>query len=188
MDRFHFVKHIYSFITPQSLAYDRNHGAIPQISCAKHSIRIDGEVPNSYEVSVKQLATEFAQHEVTCVLSCAGNRRHTMLTMLREVDGIDWGDAAVMNCIWKGPRVRDVLARAGVTHDDKLQRGKKMHACFSSYQVPCQDDSWFGGNVELEKCTDEHGEVILGLEVSNIHAYMVMKLTLEVFVAFVPYL
>lgn len=216
-----------SFITPQSLAYDRNHSSrIPQIQAnTNHLVHIDGQVSNPYSVSVEQLATEFAQHEVTCALTCAGNRRHTMRTMLKEVEGIDWGDGAIMNCTWRGPRVRDVLERAGIScrsvtghgglNEDGYGIGngngngefqqyqqsqglgsgsgsadqdssgglegkqgqdeggkkniymnmKKLHACFSSYQVRCQDDSWFGGSVELGRCMDLNGDVILGLEV-----------------------
>jgi len=37
-----------------------------------------------------------------------------MRTFLKEVDGIDWGDGAVMNWRWRGPRLRDVLLKVGV--------------------------------------------------------------------------
>lgn len=101
--------------------------------------------------------------------------------MLKEVEGIDWGDAAVMNCRWKGPRLRDVLHRAGVLRQGQAQSrtktdtevgtgagteaGSPLHVAFSSYQVPCQDDTWFGGSVELERGLSEDAEVILALEV-----------------------
>lgn len=91
-----------------------------------------------------------------------------MRTLLKEVDGVDWGDAAVMNCTWKGPRLRDVLLRTGMAEDeDKVQwaRGRWMHVCFSSYQVRCQEDKWFGGSVELGRCLAEEGDAILALEV-----------------------
>lgn len=96
-----------------------------------------------------------------------------MRTMLKEVEGIDWGDAAVMNCRWKGPRLRDVLHRAGVLRQGQAQSrtktdteaGSPLYVAFSSYQVPCQDDTWFGGSVELERGLSEDAEVILALEV-----------------------
>lgn len=156
------------FITPNSISYDRNHGPVPHLSADTHTVQIDGLVANPIRLSVHQLATDFPQHEVWCALECAGNRRHTMRTMLKEVEGIDWGDAAVMNCRWKGPRLRDVLHRAGVRQDQAQSRteaGSPLHVAFSSYQVPCQDDKWFGGSVELERGLSEDAEVILALEV-----------------------
>ncbi|RDW92868.1 putative sulfite oxidase [Aspergillus mulundensis] len=151
-----------SFITPSSKSYNRNHGPIPHLSAETHTVNVDGLVATPLRLSVHQLATEFPQHEVLCALECAGNRRHTMRTMLKEVEGIDWGDAAVMNCKWRGPRLRDVLRRAGV------EQGRKgLHAAFSSFQVQCQEDKWFGGSVELERALDEKADVILALEMNG---------------------
>jgi sulfite oxidase len=86
-----------------------------------------------------------------------------MRTLLKEVQGIDWMDCAVMNCKWKGPRLRDVLLRAGV--DEK--RKDDLHVAFSCYQVECQEDRWYGGSVGLGRCLSEDAEVILALEVSQ---------------------
>lgn len=91
-----------------------------------------------------------------------------MRTMLKEVEGIDWDDAAVMNCEWKGPRLRDVLMKAGVT-----ETGPGSHVAFSSYQVKCQNDDWFGGSIPLERCMSEDGEAILALEVIISHLHSV---------------
>jgi len=40
-----------------------------------------------------------------------------MRTLLKEVQGIDWFDGAVMNCVWKGPRLRDVILAAGLSSE-----------------------------------------------------------------------
>lgn len=85
--------------------------------------------------------------------------------MLQEVEGIDWGDAAVMNCKWKGPRIRDVLLRAGL-RDEAADPDREMHVAFACYQVRCQDDDYFGSSVTLERCMREDGDAILALEVS----------------------
>ncbi|KAL4747321.1 hypothetical protein BDW72DRAFT_206547 [Aspergillus terricola var. indicus] len=153
-----------SFITPSSTSYDRNHGPIPHLSADTHTIEVDGLVATPIRLSVHQLATEFPQHEVLCALECAGNRRHTMRTMLKEVEGIDWGDAAIMNCKWRGPGLRDVLHRAGV---DQYKGRPGLHVAFSSFQVQCQEDRWFGGSVELERGLDEEADVILALEMND---------------------
>lgn len=83
-----------------------------------------------------------------------------MRTLLGEVQGIDWMDGAVMNCKWKGPRLRDVLLKAG------LKEIKDRHVAFSCYQVECQDDGWYGGSIGLERCMSADSDVILALEVS----------------------
>lgn len=111
-----------------------------------------------------QLRSEFPQHEIECALQCAGNRRHTMRTMLKEVDGIDWGDGAVMNCRWRGPRLRDVLLAVGVKDSGK----EDMQVAFASYQVKVQNDDWFGGSIPLARCMREDAEAILALEVSSL--------------------
>lgn len=91
-----------------------------------------------------------------------------MRTQLKEVQGIDWLDGAAMNCKWKGPRLRDLLITAGVhlgQEGAEKKKKKKRYVSFECYQVECQDDTWFGGSVELERCMSLDDEVILALEV-----------------------
>ena len=87
-----------------------------------------------------------------------------MRTKLKEVKGIDWFDGAVMNCRWRGPRLRDVLLKSGV----KIPRDKwsSAHVAFACFQTPCQDDEWYGASIELERAMREDADVILALEVS----------------------
>ncbi|KAL0934576.1 sulfite oxidase [Colletotrichum truncatum] len=139
-------------------AYNRNHGSIPEIGRDSHRVLVDGEVRTPLSLTVDDLASMFPQHEVTCVLQCAGNRRHTMRTWLKEVDGIDWGDAAIMNCSWRGPRLMDILKFAGV---EVVEDG---HVAFSCYQAETEKDSWYGASIELERAMDESREIVLALE------------------------
>lgn len=111
-------------------------------------------------LSTCDLSTLFPQHDVVCALQCAGNRRHTMRTRQKEVEGIDWGDAAVMNCRWRGPRLRDVLLRAGVNVGQ--QDG---HIVFACYQTEVQEDNWYEASIELDRGLSVDAEVILALEV-----------------------
>jgi sulfite oxidase len=168
----------YSFLTPQDTSYDRNHGPIPHINGKGHSIRIDGLVKNPLSLTLNQLRSEFAQHEVTCVLECAGNRRHTMRTLMKEVQGIDWGDAAIMNCKWKGPRLRDVLLHAGLSLDS-ASSDRQFHVAFASYQGKCQDDAWFEVSVPLEICLQEEREAVLALEVGDSLVYLLYSTVLD---------
>lgn len=89
-----------------------------------------------------------------------------MRTLMKEVQGIDWGDAAIMNCKWKGPRLRDVLLRAGLrVHSTETNR--ELHVAFACYKAKCQDDDWFEASVPLEVCLQVEREAILALEVGT---------------------
>lgn len=158
---------IHSFLTPQDISYDRNHGPIPHLADERHSVYVNGLVMNPVMLTVEQLRVEFDQHEVTCALECAGNRRHAMRTLLKEVQGIDWGDAAVMNCKWKGPRLRDILLRAGL-NAESADTNRSFHVAFACWQQTCQDDDYYETSVPLRDCMQIDRDAILALEVGNV--------------------
>ncbi|KAI9658612.1 MAG: H(+)-transporting V1 sector ATPase subunit A [Bathelium mastoideum] len=153
-----------SFFTREG--YDRNHGGIPHLDASTHTVRVDGAVQNELNLSIDQLRNDFEQHEVICVLQCAGNRRHAMRTRLSEVQGIDWGDGAVMNCKWRGPLLRDVLNRAIVKVDPGVST-EQAHVAFACSVQQCQEDSWYGGSIKLDRALREDADVILALEQMN---------------------
>src|SRR6476661_784546 len=51
------------------------------------------------------------QMEVAAVCQCSGNRRGLSTP---HVPGVEWGYGAMGNAVWRGPRLKDVLAKAGV--------------------------------------------------------------------------
>ena len=146
---------------------DRNNGPIPHLDPGTHTLQIDGSVSSPVNLNISQLKNDYPQHEVLCALQCAGNRRHTMRTLLKEVQGIDWFDAAVMNCTWKGPRVRDLLLKPGIKDDLKEHDGWRGHVAFSSYETYCQDDKWYGGSIPLSRAMANDGDCILALEMNG---------------------
>ena len=84
-----------------------------------------------------------------------------MRTLLKEVQGIDWGDGAVMNCRWRGPKLRDVLTRVGVSTVDH----DGYHVAFACLQTKTQEDDWYGGSIELWRALKDGADVIIALEV-----------------------
>lgn len=84
-----------------------------------------------------------------------------MRTLLKEVNGIDWGDGAVMNCKWRGPKLRDVLNDAGVNVRDI----GRAHVAFSCYKTQVQDSEWYGGSIELDRALRDSADVLIALEV-----------------------
>lgn len=151
---------VQSFITSADDGYDRNHCLNPSIDAKTHRVTVDGAVQTSLSLSIENLQSDYDQHSVVCALQCAGNRRHTMRTSIKEVNGLDWFDGAVMNCKWTGPRLCDVLNRAGVA----LNEG---HVAFACYAAECQEDTWYGASIPLARAMEKDMDVILALQMND---------------------
>jgi len=73
-----------------------------------------------------------------------------------------------MNCEWRGPRLADVLARAGVRAEMRDGAGAWLgFAVLACYETPCQDDGWYGAGVPLARVMDEECDVVLALEMNG---------------------
>lgn len=89
-----------------------------------------------------------------------------MRTRIKEVQGVDWFDGAVMNCTWEGPRVRDILIAAGVEPEPVMQNEvSPRHVHFANYGGKTQQDEWYGGSIPLNRAVDLDMEVILAVKV-----------------------
>lgn len=102
-------------ITPNDRFFVRYHLAdIPDMSAlAKWSLTIGGDAaqrPLRF-ASVDELRRSFSEHEVVAVCQCSGNRRGLSDP---HVAGVEWGYGAMGNAAWRGVRLKDVLAKAGV--------------------------------------------------------------------------
>jgi len=100
-------------ITPGDQFYVRYHLAgVPDAdSLDKWALEIGGDAA---ERSVRLTAVDLhdlPQSEIAAVCQCAGNRRGLLQS---HVPGVQWGHGAMGCAIWHGPRLRDVLKRAGV--------------------------------------------------------------------------
>ncbi|EMD67422.1 hypothetical protein COCSADRAFT_168623 [Bipolaris sorokiniana ND90Pr] len=155
-------KLVQSFITQDG--YDRNHGPIPYIDIDTHRVAVTGLVNHEISLSIADLQA-LPQHHVVSALQCAGNRRHTMRTKLKEVCGIDWYDGAVMNCKWSGPLLKDVLDKAGV----KVEEGKmsEAHVAFACFQTTTQDDSYYGASIPLSRAMNPENAIMIALEMNG---------------------
>jgi sulfite oxidase len=145
------------------VSYDRNHGPIQHIAAEEHVVKVDGLVKHQLELTAADLARDFPQHKVTCALQCAGNRRHSMRTRVKEVCGVDWFDAALMNCVFEGPRLRDILLAADTAQEDSSVQSR--HVQFASVGTATQDDDYYGGSIPLDRAMDPDMDVIMALRV-----------------------
>ena len=99
--------------TPNDAFFVRYHlPRIPEVSAAEWKLEIGGDsVEKPYTLDLPALQRDFEQVELAAVCQCAGNRRGLSDP---HVAGVEWGIGAMGNARWKGVRLNDVLAKAGV--------------------------------------------------------------------------
>jgi len=100
-------------ITPNDRFFVRWHlSNIPRIGADSWRLHVGGEAAErELELTLDQLKHDFDPVELVAVCQCAGNRRGLSDP---HVPGVEWGYGAMGNARWKGARLKDVLARAGL--------------------------------------------------------------------------
>jgi DMSO/TMAO reductase YedYZ molybdopterin-dependent catalytic subunit len=107
------VSYFNEAFTPNNAFFVRYHLAnIPEIAPQDWRLRVGGDAADKpYELTLAQLRSEFTPVEVNALCICSGNRRGLSDP---HVPGVQWGHGAMGNARWKGARLKDVLARAGI--------------------------------------------------------------------------
>jgi DMSO/TMAO reductase YedYZ molybdopterin-dependent catalytic subunit len=103
-------------ITPNDRFFVRWHlMGIAEVDAASWRLRVGGDaVTRPFELTLEELKTQFDPVELVAVCQCSGNRRGLSEP---HVAGVQWGLGAMGNARWKGVRLKDVLARAGLSKD-----------------------------------------------------------------------
>lgn len=110
------VEYANSWITPVSHFFVRNHMHEPSmLDTSTWKLTVGGDVENPLTLSFADLAN-IQSHTVTNTLECAGNGRAFSDP---HVPGIQWAKGAVGTARFTGPRLRDILQRAGVKPSGK---------------------------------------------------------------------
>jgi sulfite oxidase len=105
-----------SWITPVSHFYVRNHVFEPApVDAREWRLTVQGEVEKTVTLSLSELA-RMDVHSVTNTLECAGNGRAFQNP---RVPGIQWQRGAIGTARFSGPRLREVLERAGLKSTGK---------------------------------------------------------------------
>ncbi len=107
------VEYFTDAITPNDSFFVRYHlPNVPQVAPADWKLELGGDaVEKPLVLDLAALQRDFEQVEVTALCLCSGNRRGLSEP---HVPGIQWGHGAMGNARWKGVRLKDVLAKAGV--------------------------------------------------------------------------
>jgi DMSO/TMAO reductase YedYZ molybdopterin-dependent catalytic subunit len=101
-------------ITPNDAFFVRYHlaGIPPRIDLPQWKLSVGGEgFNNQLQLSFDDLQRGYEQVEITALCQCSGNRRGLSMP---HVPGVQWGLGAMGNATWRGPRLKDVLTKAGL--------------------------------------------------------------------------
>ena len=100
-------------ITQNRAFFVRYHlAAIPEVKAEQWALSVGGEsAERELKFTLGQLRKEFRAAQVTAVCQCSGNRRGLFEP---HVPGVEWGVGAMGNAVWRGVRLKDVLAKAGI--------------------------------------------------------------------------
>lgn len=105
------VEYFNTWLTPVPHFFVRNHMYEPvQLDPHEWRLSVNGEVEKPVTLSLAELS-KLETHSVVNTLECAGNGRGFQRP---QVPGVQWGKGAVSTARFSGPRLRDVLQRAGV--------------------------------------------------------------------------
>jgi DMSO/TMAO reductase YedYZ molybdopterin-dependent catalytic subunit len=110
------IEYFRTSITRNDAFFVRWHLAgIPELRATEWSLAVGGEsAERELKFNFTDLKRGFKPAEVTAVCQCSGNRRGLFEP---HVAGVEWGVGAMGNAVWRGVRLKDVLARAGVKAD-----------------------------------------------------------------------
>jgi DMSO/TMAO reductase YedYZ molybdopterin-dependent catalytic subunit len=107
------VEYFRNVITPNNAFFVRYHlAAIPVVDAAQWRLKIGGDATATpFELTFDELRHNFEPIEFIAVCQCSGNRRGLFQP---HVPGVQWGPGAMGNARWKGARLREILAKAGI--------------------------------------------------------------------------
>ena len=107
------IEYFRSPITRNDAFFVRYHLAgIPEVKVADWKLAVGGDsVEREMSFTLAELKKQFKTVQITAVCQCSGNRRGLFEP---HVAGVEWGIGAMGNAVWRGVRLKDVLARAGV--------------------------------------------------------------------------
>lgn len=135
--------------TPNDAFFVRYHLAgIPLLNTTDWRLTIGGDgLTAPYVLDWESLHRDFASVELSALCLCSGNRRGYSQP---HVPGIQWGHGAMGNARWKGVRLKDILARAGL-------RKEALEVGFDGADTPALEGTPdFTKSLPLWKALDEN--------------------------------
>ena len=149
------VAYLNTWLTPVPHFFVRNHMHEPsQLDASGWRLSVGGEVERPLTLTLAELS-KLQKHSVVNTLECAGNGRSLHRP---QVPGIQWDKGAVSTARFSGPRLRDVLQKAGVKSNGK-------HVMFRGLdEVPGKVPP-FIRSIPIEKAT--HPDTLIATEMNG---------------------
>jgi DMSO/TMAO reductase YedYZ molybdopterin-dependent catalytic subunit len=147
-------EYLATWITPIDSFFVRQHLPRPKIDRAAFRLEVGGMVNNKSSLSIEDLK-KLPQSNVPATLECAGNGRGNFRP---RMPGLQWTKGAIGNAEWRGPRLKDVLARAGASSNAAF-------ADFNGADVGVGKTPDFIRSIPMRKLT--HEATILALEMNG---------------------
>jgi DMSO/TMAO reductase YedYZ molybdopterin-dependent catalytic subunit len=134
------VENLRSWITANSVFFERNQGAIPprRMPLTRWRLVIEGEVEHPLQLTFQDIR-RLPKGIAADTLECSGNGR-SLLT--EKAAGNPWTIGGVGNAVWGGIWLRDLLAAAGLktSASHSVNPGSSLSAAFrwkKLYPPPC---------------------------------------------------
>ena len=120
-------EYLRSWITPNSVFFDRNQGAIPprRIPIQKWSLSITGEVKSPFSLSFDEILG-LPKVIAANTLECSVNSRSLLP---EKASGNPWTLGGVGNAVWGGVWLKDLLTRA-------VLKPEAQHVAFEGFDKP----------------------------------------------------
>jgi DMSO/TMAO reductase YedYZ molybdopterin-dependent catalytic subunit len=136
-------------ITPNDRFFVRWHlSNIPRVNVESWRLHVGGNgAERGLELTMDQLQRDFDHVELVAVCQCAGNRRGLSDP---HVPGVEWGYGAMGNARWKGVRLKDILAQAG------LKKEAVEIAFNGSDRAPLEATPAFAKSIPVWKAMDDN--------------------------------
>jgi len=121
------VESLKSWITPNTVFFDRNQGAVPprRISLKRWRLTVEGEVATPLTLTFDQIR-RMPKAIAADTLECSGNGRSLLP---EKAAGNPWTIGGVGNAVWGGVWLRDVLQTAGL-------KPAARHVGFEGFDTP----------------------------------------------------
>ena len=143
-----------SWITPTAHFFVRNHMHEPTLDRETWRLAVTGEVEKPLNLSLADLE-RLQTHTVTNTLECAGNGRGFYQP---HVPGVQWQKGAVGTARFSGPRLADILERAGVKVSGK-------HVMFQGLEEVPGKVPPFIRSIPIEKAM--HGDTLVATHMNG---------------------
>ncbi|KAG0254842.1 hypothetical protein BG011_005507 [Mortierella polycephala] len=151
----------FGFLTPTSIHYVRNHGAVPKLRWETHKLEISGLVEGAMTLTMDEIAA-LPSIKIPVTLACSGNRRKEQ-NMVAKSLGFHWGPGAVSTSVWRGVRLADVLRKCGIKSSSDGSPARSV--CFEGADRLPSD--YYGTSIPIKRALDEYFDVLLAYEMNG---------------------